>query len=216
MIFVLLYDYFFFFFFIDTPTTEIYTSRHTLSLHDALPISVRQQRLYRRYQGNGGGGKPADSRISLPALGQAGFHLPLPVGEGLDRLLGQSGGATLRVERLPRTAARDASGHDRRRPAVLAKECDEESYGVAMAPRVRRDACLAHDGTPAADGVKAVGNLGAPAEMFRFAGRGLFMTRLVPITMKTPRSEEHTSELQSLMRISYAVFCLKTKNNKQQ
>src|SRR3546814_10116637 len=29
----------------------------------------------------------------------------------------------------------------------------------------------------------------------------------------TPRSEEHTSELQSLMRISYAVFCLKKKIN---
>src|SRR3546814_1124122 len=29
------------------------------------------------------------------------------------------------------------------------------------------------------------------------------------------RSEEHTSELQSLMRISYAVFCLKKKRNKQ-
>src|SRR3546814_7797181 len=29
------------------------------------------------------------------------------------------------------------------------------------------------------------------------------------------RSEEHTSELQSLMRISYAVFCLKQKNSKQ-
>src|SRR3546814_997889 len=29
------------------------------------------------------------------------------------------------------------------------------------------------------------------------------------------RSEEHTSELQSLMRISYAVFCLKKKNNKR-
>src|SRR3546814_7284547 len=29
------------------------------------------------------------------------------------------------------------------------------------------------------------------------------------------RSEEHTSELQSLMRISYAVFCLKNKNNQQ-
>src|SRR3546814_5902201 len=29
------------------------------------------------------------------------------------------------------------------------------------------------------------------------------------------RSEEHTSELQSLMRISYAVFCLKKKNNSQ-
>src|SRR3546814_3935884 len=30
------------------------------------------------------------------------------------------------------------------------------------------------------------------------------------------RSEEHTSELQSLMRISYAVFCLKKKNKTQQ
>src|SRR3546814_6773301 len=30
------------------------------------------------------------------------------------------------------------------------------------------------------------------------------------------RSEEHTSELQSLMRISYAVFCLKQKNNHSQ
>src|SRR3546814_5782391 len=29
------------------------------------------------------------------------------------------------------------------------------------------------------------------------------------------RSEEHTSELQSLMRISYAVFCLQKKKNKQ-
>src|SRR3546814_8641815 len=29
------------------------------------------------------------------------------------------------------------------------------------------------------------------------------------------RSEEHTSELQSLMRISYAVFCLKKKTTKQ-
>src|SRR3546814_8218697 len=29
--------------------------------------------------------------------------------------------------------------------------------------------------------------------------------------VKTARSEEHTSELQSLMRISYAVFCLKKK-----
>src|SRR3546814_1686581 len=30
--------------------------------------------------------------------------------------------------------------------------------------------------------------------------------------LSRPRSEEHTSELQSLMRISYAVFCLKKKN----
>src|SRR3546814_10892553 len=33
------------------------------------------------------------------------------------------------------------------------------------------------------------------------------------VTRPTMRSEEHTSELQSLMRISYAVFCLKKKTN---
>src|SRR3546814_3903142 len=32
--------------------------------------------------------------------------------------------------------------------------------------------------------------------------------------LKADRSEEHTSELQSLMRISYAVFCLKKKTHK--
>src|SRR3546814_5936471 len=34
---------------------------------------------------------------------------------------------------------------------------------------------------------------------------------VVEAGMATPRSEEHTSELQSLMRISYAVFCLTKK-----
>src|SRR3546814_1397402 len=34
----------------------------------------------------------------------------------------------------------------------------------------------------------------------------------IPNQTGTDRSEEHTSELQSLMRISYAVFCLKKKN----
>src|SRR3546814_7421479 len=38
----------------------------------------------------------------------------------------------------------------------------------------------------------------------------------VPRRLAQPhRSEEHTSELQSLMRIPYAVFCLKKKNRKQ-
>src|SRR3546814_15086760 len=36
---------------------------------------------------------------------------------------------------------------------------------------------------------------------------------LLHIVVARSRSEEHTSELQSLMRISYAVFCLKKKNN---
>src|SRR3546814_3298688 len=37
----------------------------------------------------------------------------------------------------------------------------------------------------------------------------------IRLILKT-RSEEHTSELQSLMRISYAVFCLKTKKHTKQ
>src|SRR3546814_8509571 len=40
-----------------------------------------------------------------------------------------------------------------------------------------------------------------------------FETQEVTVNGRTERSEEHTSELQSLMRISYAVFCLKKKNN---
>src|SRR3546814_10218396 len=36
----------------------------------------------------------------------------------------------------------------------------------------------------------------------------------LPDELEGARSEEHTSELQSLMRISYAVFCLKKKKNK--
>src|SRR3546814_3174733 len=49
-------------------------------------------------------------------------------------------------------------------------------------------------------------------------GRGLpgWNVMLGTIEANVPhRSEEHTSELQSLMRISYAVFCLKKKNKTQ-
>src|SRR3546814_1297371 len=43
------------------------------------------------------------------------------------------------------------------------------------------------------------------------AARGLRHVRRGARRGSPPRSEEHTSELQSLMRISYAVFCLKKK-----
>src|SRR3546814_2937431 len=59
-----------------------------------------------------------------------------------------------------------------------------------------------------------------PAAFFRacFRGAAAFFARTdssCPFfrTSNSPRSEEHTSELQSLMRISYPVFCLKKKNN---
>src|SRR3546814_493428 len=43
-----------------------------------------------------------------------------------------------------------------------------------------------------------------------------FRQRLGDLRLRHARSEEHTSELQSLMRISYAVFCLKKKKKKKE
>src|SRR3546814_2153240 len=52
----------------------------------------------------------------------------------------------------------------------------------------------------------------------RMSGRrltGLSVEDEIVLQFSPGRSEEHTSELQSLMRISYAVFCLKKKKNKK-
>src|SRR3546814_8460436 len=46
------------------------------------------------------------------------------------------------------------------------------------------------------------------------AGVGVGLEHVPKVAPVLLRSEEHTSELQSLMRISYAVFCLKKKNTK--
>src|SRR3546814_3046711 len=51
------------------------------------------------------------------------------------------------------------------------------------------------------------GRVAAPSDHRRAGTAG----RPPPTGRRRPRSEEHTSELQSLMRISYAVFCLKKK-----
>src|SRR3546814_8540485 len=56
---------------------------------------------------------------------------------------------------------------------------------------------------------------GSRSRWSRFSGAELVQiraTRSAVIAVRK-RSEEHTSELQSLMRISYAVFCLKKKKN---
>src|SRR3546814_8067783 len=64
-----------------------------------------------------------------------------------------------------------------------------------------------------------IGNLDHPAERggreadrrARVERGALAIEQRMPRDMDEDRSEEHTSELQSLMRISYAVFCLKKK-----
>src|SRR3546814_9347761 len=62
--------------------------------------------------------------------------------------------------------------------------------------------------------------LGLPCSRYRCVQIGMLADCLTQggridreIGESASRSEEHTSELQSLMRNSYAVFCLKTKNN---
>src|SRR3546814_4587755 len=62
---------------------------------------------------------------------------------------------------------------------------------------------------PSARGQKALGR-----QVAGFSD-AIWLQHREPI-MEKIRSEEHTSELQSLMRISYAVFCLKKTNNSKQ
>src|SRR3546814_10799096 len=54
-----------------------------------------------------------------------------------------------------------------------------------------------------------------PARCSRCPPCSPWRPRCWPCPCRRRRSEEHTSELQSLMRISYAVFCLKKKKTKK-
>src|SRR3546814_4899812 len=68
---------------------------------------------------------------------------------------------------------------------------------------------------PAAE-AKGEGAVAEPRLRFIFGDEFLDHGRAVgALIIGLRRSEEHTSELQSLMRISYAVFCLKKKNNEK-
>src|SRR3546814_1216418 len=87
----------------------------------------------------------------------------------------------------------------RRRPPRLRRAAD-----LARDERRRRRSALCFHRRRAGHAARA-----------RASGRALDRTALVssePPGARELRSEEHTSELQSLMRISYAVFCLKKKN----
>src|SRR3546814_2397396 len=59
-----------------------------------------------------------------------------------------------------------------------------------------------------------MGGVSGPFKTFMDATSKVWYGRGWKDKVASGRSEEHTSELQSLMRISYAVFCLKKKKNK--
>src|SRR3546814_8176421 len=82
---------------------------------------------------------------------------------------------------------------------------------ASVVRQASRRAAAAAKGAGSRKGGNSVTRAG-PAKLARQA-------RSSAVTASRTRSEEHTSELQSLMRISYAVFCLKKKkqtNTKQQ
>src|SRR3546814_9746043 len=86
-----------------------------------------------------------------------------------------------------------------------------DQRGLAVERRVNVAEVLGVGGvrqTPGTD-VRLVSHRDLPD---RAGGRCSFAAACVPVANDCSlRSEEHTSELQSLMRISYAVFCLKKK-----
>src|SRR3546814_8516533 len=133
------YHYFISFFFNYTPATEIYPYLHTLSPHDALPISASGK--YKKYD-------------------------PVAV-DGSE----VAANAVILYADTPLLAAHQKATIDVRDGAVNGNAL---TWAIAV-DDTQRNAVIAG-----------------------MAARSL-------------RSEEHTSELQSLMRISYAVFCLKKK-----
>src|SRR3546814_5251034 len=72
------------------------------------------------------------------------------------------------------------------------------------------------DGLSMDAGTRAVPTAAGPGTGSAFAAAGAMLAQhtLSSMTKAAIRSEEHTSELQSLMRTSYAVFCLKKKREK--
>src|SRR3546814_2500738 len=98
-------------------------------------------------------------------------------------------------------------------PAVAAPDGAEQSTQAAFG-RILLD--LAKSGDELADRIVTTApdvtqttNLGAFVNQ-----RGLFRRQELADVFHKARSEEHTSELQSLMRISYAVFCLNKKKTR--
>src|SRR3546814_4697211 len=102
---------------------------------------------------------------------------------------------------LFRTLATDLDAPDEERRAVVLKIAADDSVAGATRRRLEHESAV-------------LGRLDHP-NLVRLLDRGRDRGRLYLVTPWVPgrRSEEHTSELQSLMRISYAVFCLKKKKS---
>src|SRR3546814_4734909 len=97
-----------------------------------------------------------------------------------------------------------------RKGSLLALRDRDAAPAPAMVEPEGRAAAPIARGTGAGSGSGSSSNPVAPSRQGKKAMTGYFSPE-----MSFARSEEHTSELQSLMRNSYAVFCLKKKKTKQ-
>src|SRR3546814_7968520 len=102
---------------------------------------------------------------------------------------------------------------------AVADACSRQGTGlvaIAASVSVLRELAARHDSAAKAGSVGIIG-VGLAPGIANLLARQLASVRDDWETFSIVvhlRSEEHTSELQSLMRISYAVFCLKKKNKK--
>src|SRR3546814_5193385 len=104
-----------------------------------------------------------------------------------------------RARRLPATARRPPSRSSGRRHR-LAAEGRAAGWGAGGGPRASSDELEVGE---------EPSELVDPCELQRLHPDALGALDVLGVVVDEGRSEEHTSELQSLMRISYAVFCLK-------
>src|SRR3546814_4502606 len=114
---------------------------------------------------------------------------------------------------LPRTAAQRGFGAQHHRPALAVATADaQHAAGFAL---VRVAAARSQEAPEVADvehfGGSGIRGQGVVAHIQRREFAHADVVECSARRQPCVRSEEHTSELQSLMRTSYAVFCLKKK-----
>src|SRR3546814_9376769 len=123
-------------------------------------------------------------------------------------------------EKLPKSGVKQVRGAVVRSDAIPELNIDDEVNGVADRNLAQCDFRLMR--VQPAERLASVENVSGQTFIGRYgpciahlATAFAIERRLISDDDDLFRSEEHTSELQSLMRISYAVFCLKKKKKKK-
>src|SRR3546814_3300050 len=98
--------------------------------------------------------------------------------------------------------------------ATIAEGERSSAFGATASASGNLSTALGQGAAASAAGAVALGQ-GSVADQANTVSVGTTTSQRRIVNVADGRSEEHTSELQSLMRISYAVFCLKKKKNEQ-